>query len=256
MAKPTSKPVVSTGVNKWEEVLAALAVEASGQETVSGSFLSVRGATLSYKGADCPDDKLNVVVLAAQHENLFYEGRYDADNPTPPVCYAFGETEKGMAPHPEAPSPQSADCASCPNNVWGSADSGTGKACKNVRRIAVITEDDLESVVDAEMAQLKIPVTSVNNWGNYVALLANTMKRPPFAVVTELSVVPDKKTQLKVLFKPVGQITDGGYLQALMDRRAGALQAMQQAYPVAQEKPEPPPKRGSAAGGSANKRKY
>jgi len=255
MAK--AKTTAVTGVNKWDEELAAMAAEASGQEIVSSSFLSTRGGRLSYKGNEVPDNKMNVVILAAVHENLFYTDRYDPENPAPPVCYAFGEHDKGLEPHEEATEKQSADCASCPNNVFGSADSGKGKACKNSRRLTLLTEDDLEDVGAAELAQLKIPVTSVKNWSNYVSTLANTMKRPPFAVVTEISVIPDSKTQFKVCFKPVGQITDGEVLPALMDRRPAALEAMMQPYPAPQPKPEPPA-RGArpAAGANAKGRKY
>lgn len=256
MAKATtSKPAM--GVNKWEEELARQAQEQAAGETMSSSFLSVKGGRLSFRGNEVPGNKLNVVVLASIHENLYYADRYDPDNPTPPVCYAFGETDKGMEPHEEAAEKQSADCASCPHNVFGSADQGRGKACKNSRRLILMTEDDLEDVAAAELAQLKVSVTSVKNWSNYVSTLASTLKRPPFAVVTEISVIPDSKTQFKICFKPVGQITDGDVLQALMDRRPAALETMTQPYPAPQPKPEPPARGGrQAAGGTSRKGKY
>lgn len=256
MAKPSSKPT-ATGVNKWDEELARMATESAAQETVSSSFLSVRGGRLTFRGNEVPGNTLNVVVLASIHENLFYADRFDADNPAPPVCFAFGEIDKGMEPHEESSEKQSADCASCPQNVFGSADTGRGKACKNSRRLALITEDDLEDVAAAEMAQLKLSVTSVKNWSNYVSAIASTMKRPPFAVVTEISVIPDSKTQFKICFKPVGQITDGDILQAIMDRRPAALEAMMQPYQPPQAKPEPPARATRpASGANAKGRKY
>lgn len=255
MAKAITKPEM--GVNKWEEQLAAMAAEGAASESVSSNFLSVRGGRLTYKGNECADNKLNVVIVASIHENLFYMDRYDADNPAPPTCYAFAEGDKGMAPHADASEPQSADCASCQNNVFGSADSGKGKACKNVRRLILMTEDDLEDVSGAELAQLKISVTSVKNWSNYVSLLSSTMKRPPFAVVTEVSVVPDSKTQFKINFKAIGQITDGETLQAIVNRRPAALESMMRPYPAPQAKSEPPA-RGTrpTAGSNAKGRKY
>ena len=245
------------GVNKWEEELAQLASAEASNETVSSSMLSVRSGRLTFRGNEVPGNKLNVVIVASMHENLFYADRYDADNPAPPACYAFGETDKTLAPHEEASERQADSCAVCPHNVFGSADQGKGKACKNTRRLIMMTEDDLEDVAAAELAQLKISVTSVKNWSNYVNTLAGTMKRPPFAVVTEISVVPDSKTQFKILFKAVGQITDSDVLQAIVDRRPAALDTMMQPYPPPAPKPEAPAKgsRGTQ-GGTSRRGKY
>jgi hypothetical protein len=76
------------------------------------------------------------------------------------------------------------------------------------------------AVEAAEVAALRPPVTSLKNYASYVQTIAATLKRPPLAVVTEISVVPDPKTQFKVVFTMVRSIDDTEVIQALI-KRAG-----------------------------------
>lgn len=242
-------------VNKYEDELAKFAVQAAAQEVVGGSnFISTRGGRLSFGGNQVPGDKMNVVVVASVAENHYYTDRFDAENPASPKCFAFSEDGgPDMAPHDMSEIKQHETCLGCPQNEWGTADTGRGKACKNIRRLGIITEDGLEDVSGAELAVLKIPVTSVKEWGAYVNLIANTLKRPPFAVVTEISIVPDPKTQFKLKFKLVGQIQDNDCLQQLMERRPTVLAELARPY---QPTMTPEPAAPVAGGKPANKRKY
>ncbi|MDY7033254.1 MAG: hypothetical protein SVY10_15275 [Thermodesulfobacteriota bacterium] len=38
---------------------------------------------------------------------------------------------------------QAKECRACPKNQWGTADKGNGKACKNMKRIYILCENDL-----------------------------------------------------------------------------------------------------------------
>jgi len=250
-----TKPApVKAQVNKYEEELAKFAVQAASQVQVGASnFISTRGGRLSYQGNPVPGDKMNVIVVASMLENHYYTDRFDAENPASPKCFAFSETGDGMGPHEMSEAPQSELCAKCQQNEWGSADIGRGKACKNIVRLGVITEDGLEDVGAAELAVIKIPVTSVREWANYVSQIASTLKRPPFAVVTEVSIVPDPKTQFKLKFKLIGQITDGDTIQEIMDRRELVLNELARPY---QATPTPEPAAPVAGGKAGNKRKY
>ena len=75
-----------------------------------------------------------------------------------------------------------------------------------------------ESVAKAEVAALRPPVTSLKNYANYVQTLAASMKRPPIAVISEIAVVPDAKTQFKVNFNMVKPIAEPAVVKALMQR--------------------------------------
>jgi hypothetical protein len=79
-------------------------------------------------------------------------------------------------------------------------------------------------VAAAEVAALRPPVTSIKNYSNYVQTIAATLKRPPLAVVTEIAVVPDAKTQFKVTFGMVKAIEDQAVIQALIKRAQDEVQ--------------------------------
>ncbi len=244
------KPAPGTAVKKWDEELAREAAEAASTEasTQLGKFISIKGGVLRYNGNDIPGNKMNVVVLDSVLENHYYTEDYDPDNPAAPVCFAFGNDEKMMAPHEASTEKQHETCKDCPQNEWGTANKGKGKACKNVRRLGMLTEDALADIESAEVAYLKIPVTSVKAWAGYVSQLVNSLKRPPFAVVTEISCRPHPKNQVEVQFKLVEQINDSAQLEALLAKKQAGREALVFPY-TAMDRAEP-------AARPAGKQKY
>lgn len=244
-AKPTTKAVA-----KWDDRLAQFATEAAATEKTSGGkFISTRGGRLSYGGAEVPGNKMTVVILDHVMENHLYGNDYDPENPASPVCYAFGRNEDEMEPHEEAGEKQCDNCKECPNNKWGSAEKGRGKACKNIRRLGMLTEDGLEDIENAEVAFLRVPVTSVKAWAGYVQSLANNLRRPPFGVVTEIGIAPDPNTQFRLTFTCVQNIDEADVLEALEARReklAGEI-----SFPYApHEAPPEKPQRGAVRAGA------
>lgn len=249
--KAAPKASTKTDLAKWDEELAAMADMAAGTEAAAtlGNWLSVKQGIMSYQGNDIPGNKLECVIPAAVFENVFYESDYDADNPQSPVCFAFSETGQDMAPHEKSTKPQHPQCGEpgqadcCPNNEWGSANVGKGRACKNIRRLAVIEASEaatVEGIETANAAFIKIPVTSVKGWSGYVQTLKNTIRRPPMAVVSEISCRPDPKKQVAVNFKFVEQIEAGPLLHALKARVAPLLEALQQPYTAFEDEVEAP----------------
>ena len=202
------KTPTRTEMVAWEKEMAAEAEAAAhSEQTSGGQFIRTQGGRLSWGGANVPGNAIRVVVLDYCRENALYVGPFDPDNPQPPTCYAFGREEREMAPHEKVEQPQADACTGCPNNEFGSADTGRGKACKNTRRLALVAEDAADDA-DAEVFFLKIPVTSVKAWSGYVQTVADAKHRPPHGVVTEISLVPDAKTQFQMEFRLVDVITD------------------------------------------------
>jgi hypothetical protein len=237
MAKSTTKGSTSKALTKWDEELAKRAniqAEVEANVGAGGQFLSTRGGILMYKNNPVPDNKMNVVILNHVMENALYEGRFDADNPASPVCFAFGDNDKTIAPHEKAEDRKADICKDCEFNEWGSADTGDGKACKNIRRLSIMTEDGLEDVEAAETAMIKVPVTSVKAWAGYVKQLKETLKRPTCAVITEISLVKDAKTQFKMQFKLVSKI-DGDVIGDLLAKADEALKELTQPYTKREE---------------------
>lgn len=221
MSKEIAK-TVNTQLSAFEDQLAAMAMDTVKAEQTGAAFLSTKGGALTYRGNNITDNKLACVVLAAPIERLYYDSRYDPTKIVGPKCFAIAQIQTGMGPAPSVEKSEHSTCEGCPKNEWGSASNGgKGKACRETRRLLLIPADSIGSasaVAAAEVAALRPPVTSLKNYSSYVQTLAATLKRPPLAVVTEISVVPDAKTQFKVEFKMLKAIDDMDVVRALMNR--------------------------------------
>jgi hypothetical protein len=239
-------PAAGTAVANWQEELAKMAVKTAEAEKPSGNWVSFKGGQLTIAGNPMPKNNVDMVVVNSIFENQLYEDRFDPNNPQPPICYALSENDEDLKPHPDSAKPQAESCEACPNNVWGSdPGGGKGKACKNVRRLAIIAASDLDvgKLPTAEVALAKLPVTSVKNWSTYASQIANVLKLPPLAVITNMSVEPDPKTQFQVNFALVDKITDGAVIQALLDKRRDTIPLVFSPY----DKPSTAPKAEQAA---------
>lgn len=226
-AAPAATKKPGTALVPWEQQMAAAAArQKAAEKPVTGlPTIGTRGGVLTVDGSPVKGNVLRGIVLGAVHENAYYEGDFDPDQPTVPVCYAFADptvedpeaAAEAMAPV-GVDSPQADACTGCPMNEFGTADRGRGKACKNIRRLILVTEDSLESpekLAKAEMRMLKVPVTSVKHWANYVRnVLVDELGRPSFAVVTQVSGAPDPKTQFRIDFEMAEVIP---FTQALWD---------------------------------------
>ena len=222
-----AKPPVTTPANQialFEDQLAAMAMETVKAEQTGAAFLSTKGGVLTYRNNAITDNKLACVILASPVEHLYYSERYDPTKVVGPKCFAIGAIATGLKPAPNVEAPEHTSCEGCSKNEWGSAtNGGKGKACRETRRMLLIPADSIgtaAAVEAAEVAALRPPVTSLKNYASYVQTIAATLKRPPLAVVTEISVVPDAKTQFKVVFTMIKSIDDADVIQALI-KRAG-----------------------------------
>ena len=244
----------------WEKRMEEAADKGAKQEKdVSGlKGISTRGGVLSVDDTPVTGNELDVVVLVAVHENQWHDKPFDANNPSIPACYAFGDPdaenpEDAMAPHEESSVPQGDDnglCAGCELNVMGSAAVGRGKACKNVRRLGLITADALESaadVNDTEVRVLKVPVMSVKGWALYLKnTLREEMRRPCWGVVTTIKVVPDAKSQFRITFTFKELIDFDDALFDAIEKKINAIKPQLIApYVQMAEAPPPPPPRGA-----------
>lgn len=238
----------TTALAKWDEELAKQAQVAAGMESgvSSGQFFSLKSGVLSFGGAPMPGNEMAVVILDAILENVYYEGKYAEGVANSPKCFAFGRDEAEMAPHEicdKADVAECENCAGCTKNLWGSADIGKGKACRNSRRLALIPAgtfdsqgrldliEDVAHYQDAEVGYLRLPVTSVKGFSTFVKQLAATLRRPPHGVVTRIKVVPDAQTQLKVVFSAVQALPDS-VMPVIMERHAQAVEAIAFPYPA------------------------
>lgn len=227
-----------TAVATYEDRLAAMAKQNVEQEAsvAAGGFISFRAGQLSYQGSPVKGNTLDVIVVDSVLENCYYADRFDPENPAPPSCYAFGRVEDELAPHADCSDPQAVRCCECPNNEFGTASEGKGKACKNTRRLAVIPAAPLEeeALRKSEVAYMKLPVTSVKGWATYVRGLSVLENLPPLAVVSTVSTVPDPKSQFKVVFGKASNIPRN-LLPVLFARNEEISQVIMFPYAAAKE---------------------
>lgn len=191
---------------------------------VGWAFLGTRGGVFRANDAFLESPQ-RVIILGAVRENSYYDVPYDPDVEHPPVCFAVGRVGQGdenLAPPDELPTRQHTSCAGCPMNQYGS-DAGRGaKACKNVMRLALLHAGDLEAgeLSKAQGARLRVPVTSVRAFSNYVGVIARGLRRPLFSVVTDVHIEPDPANVFSIRFEPVQAIASPEILGVLEQRLA------------------------------------
>lgn len=110
-----------------------------------------------------PLSSIEVVLLKANpaKSKVFYASGYIEGSADKPDCFS----NDGVAPDPQAKTPQAANCEGCPQNVWGSriADNGNKtKACADSKRVAVAPAGDIENAM-----LLRVPPASLKELQNY-----------------------------------------------------------------------------------------
>lgn len=275
MAKAPTKPKGGTAVANYDEELAKLAGQSAGltESGGGGRFFSTRAGMLQFDDVALPGNQMCVIVGSWCLENVYYETAFDADNRTPPTCFAFCKNpeEKDEMGPPEIVDTeevferQSELCRDCEKNEWGSARQGRGKACGNRRRLALLPAGtytsagrgggfELELIEDEEHfrscdeAFLKVPVTSGKGFDSYVKDVADQLKKPLFAVYTRIYLTPDPKSQFKVNFELIEPV-EKALLPVLMERYRKLQEGIDFPYmPFEEEEAEKPAARKAGAG--------
>lgn len=276
------KATQTTAVANWDEELAKYAQAGANLTTAGGGgkFFSTRAGVLSYDDVPLPGNEMCCIVASWCLENVYYDGPFDADNRTPPTCFAFckdPDAKDEMAPDPEhlkdpVFDQQHEDCKGCPQNEWGSSDRGRGKACTNRRRLALIPAGaykslgknkgtELEMYTDeshfssAEPGYLKVPVTSGKAFDAYVKQVMEAMARPLFAVYTHIWLEPDPKTQFKVCFELIDRV-ENDLLPIVMARHKELDKGIDFPYlPFKEEEAKSDPKAAAKLGRGGGKTK-
>lgn len=155
--------------------------------------------------------EISVIIVGALESvsRIFYKEKFDPNKEaTLPNCWS----NKGDVPDPKASEPQSDSCATCPQNIKGSGETG-GKACRYQRRVSLLLAGDLSG----DVYQFNIPAKSLFGKGvgnshpfeSYVKFLsANDAALD--TVVTKISFDSNAET-MELVFSPQRVITDEEY---------------------------------------------
>lgn len=232
-AKKTGTEVVS-----WQDAAKkAAGVQAEAEKsTGGGNFFSMRAGVLKFDDIELPGNQMACVILHGIYENVYYDTKFDPENKTPPACFAFWDPTTGddadeeMQPHEDVDKEdcftrQSDLCHGCPQNEWGSADTGKGKACSNRRRLAIIPAgmykslgknkglelemfDEEADFSKSDIAFMKLPVTSVKRYSQFVREVSEQLGKPTWAVFCNIEVSPHDRFQVEVNFELIDEIPD------------------------------------------------
>lgn len=131
-----------------------------GGSGAAGKRISIRGGVFRMlvdgkEVAQNEDRSMNIVIVAANANvsRSFYAGDYEEGKNISPDCWS----NDGISPDVKVAEPQASKCASCPQNIAGSAKQGGGRACRFSQRMAVMLENDLHG----DVYQLTLPAQSI-----------------------------------------------------------------------------------------------
>lgn len=211
----------------------------------AGRFRYISSAGVETLVPENGGTTLDVIVVDANENisKMFFSAPYDpaAAEPPMPDCHS----DNGVAPSARASNPQSALCATCPQNIWGSKTTPSGsqvKACSDAKKLAVLPVSN----VDGPTYVISIPPASLKAWKAAVDQLINR-GIPICAVKFQLGFDTDA-SHPKLTFMPTGWIDEkqSARIAALIgtpeiDTLLGRNdQARQGALPAPQATPLPP----------------
>ena len=149
------------------------------------------------------DRAMNIIIAAAapKTSRSYYDATYQEGVAVAPDCWS----SDGLIPSDTSTHKQSANCATCPQNIAGSGQ-GNSKKCRYNHRLAVLLEND---AIDGEVYELTLAATSIFGKGDnnkmplfQYAKLLGAKGLNITDVVTEMRFDTDSATP-KLVFTPV-----------------------------------------------------
>jgi len=131
---------------------------------------------------------IDIVLVQANPtpSKIFYDKKYEEGTNEAPRCFS----NDGQKPDISVVLPINPVCQTCPNNVWGSRMTDSGKksrACSDARRMAVVFAEDLnQNGAECGKLLLRVPPASLNPLKDYAEKTLYPKGIPFFAVVTRI----------------------------------------------------------------------
>lgn len=121
-----------------EAEMALAAQEMQDNLVISTNRISNRGKQFTLPDGTVMGSTLEVVILGYIRANSLFPSTYDPNSPEAPICAAYAKPGEELKPSVNIEKPESEICNECPNDEFGSALMGKGKACKNEYQVAVV----------------------------------------------------------------------------------------------------------------------
>lgn len=157
----------------------------------SGTVINIKqNKTMVLPSGDITSEPQEMVILDFVSMNTLYDGVYDPNNVQPPICFAIGENPDNLIASDASPDKQSETCATCPMNRYETAARGKGKACKNMRVLAVMPVDATD---EDSIWLLRVSPTGLKAYDGYIRKLAQQNGLAPIQVVTKIGFDPNEE---------------------------------------------------------------
>tara|TARA_R110002167_G_scaffold60282_2_gene170417 strand:+ start:16007 stop:16702 length:696 start_codon:yes stop_codon:yes gene_type:complete len=159
----------------------------------SGFVIGTKGKRFTLPDGSASDGPLTCVIVDWISFNKYYSGAYNANALTAPDCWALNKNVQELGPSKSSPKPQNETCEGCPRNEWGSAiGGGKGKACKNTRRLLVISVAELAANgPDAQAYTIDVSPTGLKHFDKYITSL-NNRDAHPASMITDITFEPNE----------------------------------------------------------------
>ncbi len=151
----------------------------------SGNKINIGDNTFQFPNGKTVTGPCELVIIDFITTNAYYgEKKYDANNPTPPVCYAWGRGKnETLSPVPESPLLQCDACEPCIQFEWPQ---GGSRPCKNNRLLAVIDP----SADEPSVMLLSVSPTGLTRFDALVSTIKDVYSAPPIKVIVSFDFVP------------------------------------------------------------------
>ena len=247
-AKPSTAVAVKASsniVSVQEMMRQQLVAQAGKTSSAGGNAIKDSSGAFAIPNGMQWQDPLKVVILDFVTQHVLYENDYKQGEISPIICAAVGDNIADLAPYATIKDSQCDTCTGCWANEFKSAKMGEGKACKQVRNMAVLVQDD-KGNIDPNGPIYLLPTTPATNkaFDPYVKSVGAVFQMPPIGVVTTLIIVQQGKNSV-LSFNDPSMNED---LSACVGRQAEARAMLIEPVNVVPATPKAPvPTRGKPA---------
>ena len=174
-----------------------------------GEYTLVTRNDVYGDGSSDPSASIEVVLVTAPAHvsKVYYAKGFNEGDCGPPDCWSVN----AVAPDAGAAHKQSKTCAGCPQNVFGTAPTrdgvgGKGKACADIKRVAVVPTSDIDNLAFGGPMLLRVPPDSLKEIKDYGAKL--DQRGIPYNAVSTRVSFAQGVAHPKLMFTSVRMLND------------------------------------------------
>lgn len=241
---PTSTAVAipkKLNIVSIRDQLAAQVAAQAGKTEGGGKKVKFNNTTFTMPNGAMFQAPLRAVILDFNTQHSLFESAYKKGEISPVICAALGDNPRAMVPYGSIADPQSGECNGCWANEFKSANggNGNGKACKQVRTMAIMVEDangDIDPKGSIFLMQTNVTANKV--FDAFVKSVSSVFQLPPVGVSVSLGIDSSNPTWNFVTYDNPTPMADED-IAAFMARQAEARGMLEEEITVSAPTPEP-----------------